>query len=424
MVYKKNINILITDYHCASNRGDAAILEGLVRSLKSIFPNSVIKVMTEYPESAKIINQVYSIQQKMVPFRWNKIRKNIASVYLLIGGSFFRKGINIFGIKPLMKKLSLESYLEAHLVISTGGSFLNDFYFPGNLSRFWGFYFAKTLGKPVAIYAQSIGPLNKPFCNWIARHILNKVDLIILRDKESYNIIDSLRINKPKKYLGVDASFNMNLLNRKILQKRALEKYSFSQKNKLMVSISVRDWECYKKKDGKDIYISSIAKLADWLVLEKKAKVIFASTCTNFDGYHHDDRVLAQKIIKKMEHADRENPKILFGEYTPQELSHFYGKMDLHIGTRMHSIILAMLSGTPAVAIQYEFKTGNLMKLFRLEDYLLDINSISFEKLTNLVEDALINKRKIRNEINTNLPIIRKLAKDQIKLIVDLINKE
>ena len=253
---------------------------------------------------------------------------------------------------------------------------------------------------------------------------MNKVDLIILRDKESYNIIDSLRINKPKKYLGVDASFNMNLLNRKILQKRALEKYSFSQKNKLMVSISVRDWECYKKKDGKDIYISSIAKLADWLVLEKKAKVIFASTCTNFDGYHHDDRVLAQKIIKKMEHADRENPKILFGEYTPQELSHFYGKMDLHIGTRMHSIILAMLSGTPAVAIQYEFKTGNLMKLFRLEDYLLDINSISFEKLTNLVEDALINKRKIRNEINTNLPIIRKLAKDQIKLIVDLINKE
>ena len=173
----KNIKIiLITDFQCASNRGDAAILEGIVHSLGEYLPGAVITVMTGYPESAEIINQVNSAKQKMVPFRWAGIKKNIASLYLLIGAFFYRRGIDLPGMKMLINRLSLEPYLDADLIISTGGGFLNDFYTPANLGRFWGLYFTKMLGKPVVIYAQSIGPLNKPFYRWIARCVLNKVD--------------------------------------------------------------------------------------------------------------------------------------------------------------------------------------------------------------------------------------------------------
>lgn len=418
---QKKMHILITDYHCASNRGDAAILEGIIHSLGDYLPDPEFTVLTGYPESAEIINQVNSVKQKMVPFRWVDIKKNIASLYLLIGAFFYKRGIDLPGMKMLIKRLSLETYLDADLIVSTGGGFLNDFYTPGNLGRFWGLYFAKVLGKPVAIYAQSIGPLNKPFYRWIARYVLNKVDLITLRDRESKEVLDLLGVIKPPIYVVTDAAFNIDLHNEKTLQSKRLESNLIDSNNRLKVSVSVRKWAYYERENGHEEYINAMAKLIDWLILEQKAQVIFASTCTGFAGYPNDDRVIAHEVISHMGHAVKRNPAILYGEYTPQELSHFYGMMDLHIGTRMHSNILAMLSGTPVVAIQYEFKTKGLMELFALEDYILNINDITEDSLICLVKKALEQKSYIKDQINNNLPGIKKESRKPAKLIKEII---
>lgn len=414
-------NILITDLHCASNRGDAAILEGIIHSLGKYLPDAEFTVMTGFPESAEIINQVNSVKQKMVPFRWAGIKKNIASLYLLIGAFFYRRGIELPGMKILIKRLSLELYLDTDLIISKGGGFLNDFYTPGNLGHFWGLYFAKMLGKPVCIYAQSIGPLNKPFYRWIARTVLNKVDLITLRDRESKEVLDSLGVIRPPIYIVTDAAFSIDLHDEKMLQNKHLESKFLPTAKRLKVSISVRKWAFYERKNGHENYISAVAKLIDWLILKQQAQVIFASTCTGFAGYHNDDRVIAHEVISHMEYVVKRNPTILYGEYTPQELSHFYGMMDLHVGTRMHSNILAMLSGTPVVAIQYEFKTRGLMELFALEDYIVNINNITADSLIYLVKKALEQKSYIKFQINNNLPGIKKESEKPAKLIKEFI---
>lgn len=415
------MKILIVDYYCASNRGDAAILEGVIASLRKYFPDTQITVITNYPSSARIINQVNSLKQVMVPFKWTNLRKNIACIYALVAAVFSRRGIILPGMQIVREKLLLEPYIEADLVVSTGGSFLNDFYAPGNLGRLWGLYFAKLLGKSVVLYAQSIGPLNRTPYRQVARYVLNKVDLITLRDSRSKEILKSIGVNKPPIYVTADAAFTMPLISLKPIQLWRYEDNIPMDNLGLKVSISVRKWHYYTISNGHKRYVATIAALADWLISEKNAQIIFISTCTGFDGYHNDDRIVAHEVVECMKYRKKKNPLILCSEYTPQELSAIYGYIDLHIGTRMHSNILAMLSGTPLVAVQYEFKTAELMRVFGLEDYLLDINHIKFEDLIEKVDKALANREQIKNQISSKLPEIKIKSQRSAQLIFDLV---
>jgi len=236
------MKIVITDHHCAAERGDSAILEGAIWCLKKFFPNADFVVMTEYPEAAEIINGVKANRQPMTNFKWNKWKMGLAMVYLLIGARLQKHKITV----PKFKHPRIQPYLDADIVISKGGSFLSDYYAPDVLGRFWGLYFAEVLGKPVIIYAQSIGPFEKPFYRWIARYVLNKADLITLRDKESKGILDSIGVTRPPIYVTSDSAFAMPLTECKPMQMMRYEKIELNNKDQLKVSISVRQWGHYK----------------------------------------------------------------------------------------------------------------------------------------------------------------------------------
>ncbi|ELZ08701.1 polysaccharide pyruvyl transferase [Natrinema thermotolerans DSM 11552] len=168
-----------------------------------------------------------------------------------------------------------------------------------------------------------------------------------------------------------------------------------------------------------DDYAQTIADIADWLVKEKNANVVFASTCTSLAGYHNDDRLIAGQVVNHMEHGQRDEVQILTGEYTPQDLVEIYEQMDLHIGMRMHSNILAMMAETPVVAIQYQFKTKGLMEQFGLLDYMIDINDVDEESLHQIVDDALSNRTSITKTIRSELPTVQNESSQSAQLVSD-----
>ncbi|MEK6734458.1 MAG: polysaccharide pyruvyl transferase family protein, partial [Pseudomonadota bacterium] len=363
----KNIKILITDLHCSSNRGDAAILEGMLFSLKRYFPQAEFTLLSDFPIIANFFHEVKVFSQPFTFFSWGKIKEIIIMIYLLIGALCYRYKI----ILPRFRLNKILPYLDADIIISKGGGFINDYYTPEILGRLWSLYFSKLLGKHVIIYAQSIGPLNKLFYRKISSHIFNKIDLIMLRDEQSQKILKSIGVTNKNIYVTADAAFAIPLFEHKLMQELRSENIAWGDGNNLKISISARKWDYYTSLNGHRKYIDSLAALADWLVEQRNAHIFFISTCTSFGKYHHDDRLIAYDIVKQMRYYRRDKVKILFGEYLPQELSNIYKVMDLHIGTRMHSNILALLAGVPVVAIQYEFKTNELMKFIGLDKYVV-----------------------------------------------------
>jgi len=418
MESKLKMKITLTDLYCSSNRGDAAILNGMVISLRKYFPESEIIVLSNFPEVAKIINKIPS-DKPLIDTSHLKLTELMSIIYLTIWALAYKTGMKL---PKLNKKKQISYYLNCDCLISVGGAFINDNYRPAILGRLFNLYFAKLLGKPVIIYAQSIGPFHTHKYKLLVRFILNRINLITLRDIESKNVLEKLGVRTPPIYVTADAAFSLPTYNLEI-GKDLLKREGFDAKTKkLNVSISVRKWRYYGKNNiqSHKRYINSLATAADYLIENKNAEVIFASTCTDFGGYQNDDRIIAQEVIENM----KNDAKILCGEYSPMQLSSIYGNMDLHIGTRMHSNILAMLYGTPTMAIQYEFKTHGLMKFFGLNDFVLDINNIDSESLIQLVEKTISKKQWIQQQIFNRLQDLRQQADKNAMLVYEIYNSK
>ncbi|WP_256686324.1 polysaccharide pyruvyl transferase family protein [Halococcus qingdaonensis] len=400
------MNILITDYHCASNRGDAAILEGELVALREQFPDASITVATEYPHAARTINGVDAVKQRTTPFSRTAYKKNAAGAYLLATAPLRRVGLKPPKAEAIDDWLELQPYHDADLVISTGGMFLTGNYFPDKYAVLWELLFAKALGKTVALYAQTIGPFENETVRSRACWVLNRVDLITTRDAESKSLLEDIGVTETPIEFTADAAFTMtdDPPEPKPIQRITENGPDKASSDALAVSISVRTWGYIDREGGQDAYERVIAETADWLIDEHDANVRFLSTCTGWAGYHTDDRIPALSIIDQMSHGGSDRVSVDTQEYTTHELRDRYGQMDLHIGTRMHSNILAMLAETPVVAIAYEFKTKGLMRQFGLEDYLCDINAVDADSLTTMVDNAFSNRDELAEQIANQLP--------------------
>lgn len=418
------MNILITDYHCASNRGDAAILEGVLTALRDQFPDSTITVATEYPDAARSINGVDAVQQRMVPFERDDHKKNAARVFLLGAALLRRVGLVPPKAKTVDERLELQPYYEADLVVSTGGMFLTENYFPSKYAVLWELLFAKALGKTVVIYGQTIGPFSDDKLRSRVRWVLNRLDLITTRDAESKELLEEIGVTETPVEFTADAAFSMGEKpsESKPVQRSTGRMPEEPSPSELTISISVRTWGYIDRAGGQDAYERVIARTADWLIEEHDAHIRFISTCTGWAGYHTDDRVPALSVIDSMRNGDSDRVSVDMYEYTPRELRDRYSQMDLHIGTRMHSNILAMLGEIPVVAIAYEFKTEGLMRQMGLEDYLCSIDAVDTELLTEVVDKAISDHDVLTDRIEHHLQEQKSQSRRTATLIAEMMD--
>jgi colanic acid/amylovoran biosynthesis protein len=365
------------------------------------------------------INQIAADKQGLVPFNPWAVN-NIAVPYSLLG-VYLRKhlGVSLPCLDSILENLDLHHYEKPDLIVSTGGAFLNGTYAPANWGRYICFAFAKAWDIPVILFAQSIGPYQGGFSEWIAAYTLNRVQLITLRDEQSRANLERIGVGVPPIHVTADAAFLLSTNNDDLLSPFGNETPSFPANDKVKISISVRRWPHCNGVKSHENYVNTLAALTEWLISEKNARVYFVSTCTGLAGYHMDDRIVACEILEKISSSPEDRPVILSDEYTPYQLAEIYREMDLHIGTRMHSNILAALVGTPIFAIQYEFKTGELMRRLGLEEFFVDLSSITYDDTRGKIDLALQSLESTKRLLADRVPGIKREAEETGRVISD-----
>ena len=421
---KNMTKILITENYCSSNRGDAAILTSMIGALKVYVPDAEFTVLSYYPKVAKIMHKVDSFEPVVVTTGgYIKIMLAVLKmIHYLIWALMLRYGLNSRLFISIEKLETLEKYTEADIITSVGGAYYNDNYKPAIFGRLYSIFLSKVIKKPVVLYAHSIGPFNTLVFRHLAKYVLNKVDLITLRDTESKKVLDELRVLKPPIYVTADSAFNLSVINADIA-KELLLREGINVNDRPLVSMSVRRWGFYDTVDasvGHRSYLQVMARSADYLVKAINATIVFISTCTDFGGYDNDDRIVAREVISMMMCANA--AKIVEGEYSPEELKGMLGQMDMHIGTRMHSNIFALSMGVPVVAVAYEFKTTGLMRFFDLEKYVCNIENITFEDLRAKLEAVWANKQSITQKIKSNIITLQKKSMKNAELTHNVLN--
>ena len=99
---------------------------------------------------------------------------------------------------------------------------------------------AKLFNKPVMVYANGIGPINRKINRFLTRKILNQVDLITLRDKDSRIFLKELDVENDNIYVTADPVFTLEPTKEEIIL-GIFEKEGIPG-DKPLVGVSVRNW--------------------------------------------------------------------------------------------------------------------------------------------------------------------------------------
>jgi len=80
---------------------------------------------------------------------------------------------------------------------------------------------------------------------------------------------------------------------------------------------------------------------------------------------------------------------VVMDELNDLEMGKIFAACDLTVGTRLHSAIISMNFGTPAIAINYEHKSAGIMQQLGMPEMAIDIRHLLDGSLEAMVADTL-----------------------------------
>lgn len=373
------MKFLITGNHACANRGDAAILRGLLHYLDS--QSGVCYLVTSrHPDSASYFMGITALPDILFIERINQRASLLKKVYWRLLPYYLALLISLFSNKPTAIKRWLPGYLRRQVdelalfdsVIQVGGSFFVDIY---GTWQFEHAICAIVADKPLYLAGHSIGPFNGWLFRLYSRFVFKHVSWCGLREQLSELQAKQAGIALNNPVVGADTAWLVPSLPAKVAKTNT-------------IAITVRDITPFSKRLGIEQreYEMAIASLVDHLTTQHY-KVTLYSTCTGIDGYANDDRMVAWRISSLCQHTPR--PQIEMRELNDVELGHQLATCRLTIATRLHSAIISMNFGTPAVAINYEHKSAGIYTDMNISDYAVDMTALKSNALKLKVDQAL-----------------------------------
>ncbi|SFG51850.1 colanic acid/amylovoran biosynthesis protein [Priestia megaterium] len=405
------MNILIVNAHSSRNKGDAGIILSMIDSIQKNMPNANIKIKTRFPEIDK---DTYDVLVKecacniSVDPDESKVTKIISALTML--RRLYSKNQNID-----------DDYKWADVVVSCGGGFLLSHRFsPALLQHLLQLKIAFDYDKPVVIYAQSIGPFYNNIMQKVSKRILDRVNRIFIRENISKQWLEKIGCNNKNVVVVSDSAFCMNKQQSNYVDELFLELKSNHEGP--ILGLTARDWnfpEMEDKNQRRARYIESMQKVILHFEEKYNAKLLLMPQVLGPNDFN-DDRIISREILDGI---NSKSSQLINYDFNPRELKYFYSKLDMFIGTRMHSNIFALSSYVPTVAINYEHKTRGIMELLELEDYVLEINHITPDDLISVAEQCWRNRENLKEKLKKEIPEVLNSAETPAKYIAS-INKD
>jgi colanic acid/amylovoran biosynthesis protein len=268
---------------------------------------------------------------------------------------------------------SLQRYASADIIISTGGTYLVDYYFLE--PRIFDYQIAHFFDRPLVFYTQTAGPFETPRYRRALRSVMNQARLICLRDQESVANLRDIGVTDTPLVEAADAVFS--LADPDDLE--AARERTYPQRDRPRVAVSVRHWPHFQTRstdEGMQKYRQGVRSAVRYLAQHHGAEVNFVSTCQGVPEYRNDDAQVAQRVVSGLSDQVREIVTVDTSFHSPTDLKEHLKSYDFVIATRMHMAILALTAGTPVLPIAYEPKTTQLFRKLGLSEWVTSIETI------------------------------------------------
>lgn len=393
------MNILIVNLHSTRNKGDAGIVLSMIDALREVMPDCRIRIKSRFPELDQAVFDV-------------PVHESIENLKHEDGLSKQQKLKLVWRMVKCLKTKNRDpsgDYEWADVVVSCGGGFIKSHGVSVmNLQHLVQMKTAFDYGKPIVIYSQSIGPFYNKFGSYMTSQVLRKVNRTFIREEISLEWLKKMGITNHVQIVP-DAAFSLQMSPSEHIDE-LIGQIRCKHPGRPLIGMTARDWH-FPETEAPDVhrqkYIESMAEAIEYLESYVNAKVLLMPQTLGPNAFN-DDRVISREII---ECSSAEHAEIIDRDLSPRELKYMYSKLDLFIGTRMHSNIFALGALVPTVAINYEHKTKGIMEMVGLKDYVADINEITPEQLVGLVRKCWQERTRVRAILSERIPKVVEQSK-------------
>ena len=424
--------------------GDHAILSGLLVQFRRRFPHSSFVIFAAGPDSvqetlngeknAKVVQGMLglstsrrvrqeNVKAKSVSYRMERwieqVSRRLPTVLGTVFHSFYRAIFiivyDVFVISRFSFWRSVKKEIETLQVFVIGGGNLLMDMFPR-----WPIYplmytlISRLSGVPVVFYAVGAGPLKTLRGRLYLRLACTLSDGLTFRDAASLEIVaEKLGVSRDKLYLAADPAL--------CLQVDSTEP-QMDEKKPLKIALTVVSFyrEGYWPSPNNTIYRQYCRVMAN----------VFNQVRQSFDVHltffatNVQDIVAARDIASLLDSP--EQIEIVDQRLGVDDILALLAKMDLVIGTRLHSLILSFVAGIPGVAFAYQPKVLAFYQRIGMEEYVIpvspeDLGTVSPEKVVHLIEHIIQNRDAVQAHMQEMLEQLRGEAQVSMDLVDSVI---
>jgi polysaccharide pyruvyl transferase WcaK-like protein len=236
----------------------------------------------------------------------------------------------------------------------------------------------KKKGKKIILLPQAFGPFNQKRTRIAFQLLSQNVDLMFVRDEESYNHIISVIGNNKKVCMAPDFT---NLLPGKRPE-------WFNPNGRFAAIIpNVRMLDKISEK-ARNLYLTFLKHSIELTKANKINPVIII--------FQRGDEKVVENILK-----NTDDQITVIQQKDPLELKWFIRQAFFLVGSRFHALICALSQGVPSIGMGWSHKYSGLFKDYGMQDFLFNENNYSKKKLHERISALLDEKKKT--------PIIDKL---------------
>mgnify|MGYP001563756260 CR=1 FL=1 len=406
--------ILIFGGFSHENRGDHAMLAGMIQELKrnnsgtkvvvhSINPEKIRRVISEkvvwspeiYFLTARALKKFSSL--KMLTLK--KIRVLIKGLWFILNFLIYKR-LNRCFLRNSACIGFFSQLLGTKALVFSGGGYLNSVWALTELYvKAIIIFTAKLADVPIVMSSQSIGPLTGRFDRIIAKLAFNSVKLIGIRDIEkSRNCLQAIGVNKPQIIFTGDDSLLLHSSN-----ESGTREIFFKEKipaDKTLIGVNIRNSANYGNGLFKEIPAEQIAGLLDQIAAHRGRHLVFLPISYNAED---DDRISAEKIQSLMTLKNRTT--VVSNYYSPAELKGLISSLHAAIGVSYHFLLFALSSNVPAVSLYfddyYKFKNSGLFDLYDMSDKCFAMDSPgAVDKIISAFEKMLNERDKVSSRLS------------------------
>jgi polysaccharide pyruvyl transferase WcaK-like protein len=298
---------------------------------------------------------------------------------------------------------------EVDGVLDISGFGYSDVWGTGFTSRGLGWArYCQGRNVPLLCLPQAWGPFRNPGVAAQTREICRRSRFVFARDRES------------ERYLG-------EILRDTGVEIRAAPDIAFSHQGArpavgagILSALGVRldqrpvvgltpNTRIYYRTPGEgqaNQYVEFMVEVARFCIQEWKAQVVLLPhEYAMGDKPKRDDRFLCGLIQLAL--AAPEHCVSLSSFHTAEEMKSIISHLDLLIGSRFHSLVFALASAVPVVAVGWAHKYAELMELFGLEGYAVEHQQLDFAAARTQLHRAWTCRAETAAKISRCLPAIR-----------------